>query len=167
MRRLVEVWLFATSVLHLGCASDWESKQKAAHYALPNRLAVYVVTSDQVADADNAAAVLTLAETVQRGLREEGYRAEIVAASDDPPPTPRVELRVEEWEEEKSLAGDLVAPAIVGSTSTIVVECIVITADAVEPLFSGRIRVHLRTGGESSRSAESAGQDIVEEILPE
>jgi hypothetical protein len=156
------------ALLGAGCATRWQHKDKLASYQPPQkRIALYVVTSEQVNQQDTYGVVLTLVETVERELREEGIETEVVAANGDPPPVPRIELRALE-----SDAGSVAARAIIGygaGAAEIVVECLVFPDHSGKPSFTGRVKALMGgdgfTTGDPRKAAKHAGEAIADELV--
>lgn len=161
--------LFASLLLAVATACNgatWQSQHKVPGYEPPRRTSLYVVTSDQVNEQDTYGVVLTLVDTIEHDLAERGVETQVVAANGDPPPVPRVELRVT-----NSDSGDVAARAIAGmgaGAAQLSVECRVYPDDSGEPTFVGRVTGIMAGGtfdtGDPRDAARYAGEAIAKEV---
>jgi hypothetical protein len=164
--RLRPLAILAVCLATLGCDSArWDYRVKAPGYHPPERIALYVLTTEQVNKQDTYGVVLTLIETLERDLHELGIGTELVVASDDPPPVPRVELRFAH-----SDAGSALLRGTIGygaGAARVVVDCSVHLAANADPSFIGRIRGVMSGGidtGDPRKAAVYAAEAIADAV---
>ncbi len=155
-----------------GCGIPrWSDRVRAADYVLPRRIPIYVVVTEQVAKEDRHGAVLALATTLESELLDHGYDTQVVAATDDAPPVPRIELQViNVTPGNRALNNHFMRTASLGTAAVslaghggVVVRCFVVTSADGPPVFSGQVSDG--AGEDAIGPAEDVAGSIADALL--
>ena len=164
--------------LCLGCGL---APQQLLGTPVHQRVSIMMTVSQEVADADQAGGVATLAETVSDRLKEQGIASQIYASKYDQadPKAPLIQLDVQFWSEpssasKKFAAAGFVVPglglvALATGGNHIIVDCSVFFPGTKQRAFFRRYRssglASDLTGTDDTSSAENAGNAIARDIF--
>jgi hypothetical protein len=144
--------------------TTWKVYEKSPDYRVPRELHVVIYArSGQGSQEAALQAAKQLAVTVEEALRKKYIKATVVIGALDPPPPPRAELRILNWDADTRLARDLIGFGAGGAT--LIVECTVYLPKSSAPLFHGVVRGRVSSEYEDSESAvDDTAHAIAKEI---
>jgi hypothetical protein len=154
----------AVAALNACSGTSWKTYKKSPDYRVPHELHVVIYARSGKGSQKHALqAAKQLAATVKEALRKKYIKSTVVIGALDPPPPPRAELRILNWDDDSRVARQLVGFG--GEGVTLVVECTVYLSKSPTPLFHGIVEGRVSTQYEASETAvDDTAHAIANEI---
>jgi hypothetical protein len=132
--------------------TTWKTYEKSPDYRVPSELHVVIYARSGKGSQEHALlAAKRLAVTVEEALRKKYIKPTVVIGALDPPPPPRAELRILNWDDDTRVVRQLVGIGYRGST--LIVECTVYLPKSPKPLFHGVVEGRVSSEYEDSETA--------------
>jgi hypothetical protein len=157
--------LVLTALSVVACSgATWKVYEKSPDYRVPRELHVVIYARSGKGSQEHALlAAKQLARTLEEALRKKYIKATVVIGATDPPPPPRAELRILNWDDDSRLARQLFGVGYRGST--LVIDCAVYLPKSSVPLFRGVVEGKVTSEYEDSDGAvDGAAYAIANEI---
>ena len=163
-RRLYAL-IVLTALSVVACSgATWNTYEKSPDYRVPRELHVVIYARSGKGSQEHALrAARQLAATLEQALRKKYIKSTVVIGATDPPPPPRAELRILNWDDDSRLARQLFGFGYRGST--LIVNCTVYLPKSTAPMFHGIVQGTVSSEYEDSETAvDSAAFAIANEI---